>query len=94
MIFIINNLKYDTDKMELITDKTKVFVEHPLLFLGFNGGFVDSIIYKSKKSRYLEVYEKSGKVQGDALSKKEVKMKLMQYDTHKYEELFGKIKEA
>ena len=95
MIFIINNLKYDTDKMELISDKTKKFIKHPLFPLfTLNGRYIDSKIYKSKKSRYLEVYEEWGEFQGCVLSKKEVKTKLIQYDVSKYEELFRKFKEA
>lgn len=89
MIFIINNLKYDTDKMELISDKTRV----PSINVP-RRGYVSSEIYKSKKSRYLEVYANPWEYEGRALSEEEVKKKLMKYDVSKYEELFGEIEEA
>lgn len=104
MIFIDGNLKYDTDKMELISDKTKVFVKLKGLTLAlykaltFNnnitGIYVKGKIYKSKKSRYIEVYNHNDNIQANPLSKRKVKKILKKYDYLKYEELFGKFKEA
>lgn len=104
MIFINGNLKYDTDKMELISDKTKVFVKLKGLTLAlykaltFNnnttGMYVKSKIYKSKKSRYIEVYNYNDNIQANPLSKRKVKKLLKKYDYLKYEELFGKLEDA
>lgn len=105
MIFITDNLKYDTDKMELISDKIKVFVECSGFRLefarkfnsnpnGIYGSYFNGKIYKSKKSRYIAVYEYDYEFYGRPMSEKEVKETLKRYDYLKYEELFGKIKEA
>lgn len=105
MVFVIDKLKYDTEKMDLVSDKTKVKVD----LIGFDLMLAQSInndpdgkyqrniqsnIYVSKKGRYLEIYSYYGKTYGKALDENAVRKKLMQYDLEKYEELFGKIEEA
>lgn len=105
MIFIDGNLKYDTDKMELISDKTKVFVQYSgakLAFVrkfysnpnGTYGNYVNSKIYKTKRSRYIAVYEYDYDFYGRPMSEKKVKETLIKYDYLKYEELFGKLEDA
>lgn len=51
MIFVDaeNKLKYDTDKMELISDKVKMKLGKPF------GILVNAEIYRSKKGRWLGV---------------------------------------
>lgn len=104
MIFIINNLKYDTDKMKLVSEKTKTFVklqgaslEFARMICGDNGNYgkyVDSKIYVSKKGRYLEVFEKDYSCYASVLSEDEVKEALRRYDLEKCEEIFGEYEEA
>ena len=104
MIFIINGLKYDTDKMDLLSDKTRTFVKAEGFELDFArringdngdyGRYVDSKIYVSKKGNYLEVFEKGGYNCGRAISEKEAKEKLTEYDFEKCEEIFGEYEEA
>lgn len=51
MIFVDveNKLKYDTDRMELISDKVKMKLGRPF------GVLVNAEIYRSKKGRWLGV---------------------------------------
>lgn len=105
MVFIIENLKYDTDKMTVISDKTEEFVKSQGFELrwarylnsdplGEYGRYISSTIYKSKNENYLETYEKDYKIIAKAICEEEVKEKLKRYDYEKYEELFGQLKEA
>lgn len=51
MIFVINNLKYDTDKMELISDKCKWNYTHVTSILrGITFYRKDAKLYKSEKN--------------------------------------------
>lgn len=105
MIFVIGDLKYDTDKMTVVSDLTKEFVESNGLELswarylnsdpeGKYGKYISSTIYKGKNGNYLETYEKDYKIIAKAICEKEVKEKLKRYDYKKYEELFGQLEEA
>lgn len=85
MIRIINGLKYDTDKMELITRYTY------RSFSICNGTRKRACkIYKSKKGRYL-------KIDNDIwmpITENGVKRLLMTHDTTTYEKIFGEVEEA
>jgi hypothetical protein len=89
MIFVIDNLKYDTDKMELISEKCD-----------YNDNCIFQIfqtkIWRSKKGNWLVTYTKpfSSTIFAESLTESEVKCLLLKYDLSKYEELFGKIEEA
>ena len=97
-------MKYDTDKMQMLSDKTKVFVEHEGLELmlarqingdnGNYGRYVDSKIFVSDKGNYLEVFEKGCYTYGKAISEEEAKRKLAKYDLEVCEKLFGEFEEA
>lgn len=54
MLFIINNLKYETEKMELVSEKMKKDVT---TYIGFLDSKIlttyDAQLYRSKKGRYL-----------------------------------------
>ena len=96
MIFVFNNLKYDTDKMELISTKC----EHTYI----SSFFGDPIkwhasnvkLFKSKKENWLLTYEKNNldNVYGVALSEEKAKNLLLNYDLEVYEKLFGELEEA
>lgn len=105
MVFIIGDLKYDTDKMAIISNLTKTFVELKGVELEFAryinydrygkyGTYISSTIYKGKNGNYLETYEKDYKIIAKAICENEVKEKLKIYDYKKYEELFGELEEA
>lgn len=98
MIFVIDNLKYDTDKMELISDKCRytVSVSNILLQMVFSEEVLEANLWKSTKDRYLITYKRHGYAKYSAQSLKEEKVKdlLLTYDLAKYEELFGELEEA
>ena len=91
MIFVDveNKLKYDTDKMELISDKVKMEVGRPF------GISVNAEIYRSKKGRWLGVAKwMDGGKKGKVLEENEVQQFLLKYDVGAYEKIFGKLEEA
>ena len=96
MIFVMDNLKYDTDKMELISEKceysyTWVF---PLTHTEMRSYGKDVKLWKSKKGNWLLTYRTDYASIGVKLLEKDVKKLLLDYDLSKYEELFGEIEEA
>ena len=96
MIFVIDNLKYDTDKMELISQKceytyTWIFTLTNTEMRSFGK---DVKLWKSKKGNWLLTYHIDYTSNGVKLSEEEVKKILMKYDLPKYEELFGELEEA
>lgn len=96
MIFVINNLKYDTDHMELISMRCKQSYTMFLFGDSIKMWASDTCLWKSKKNNWLLTYEKNnGTITcGVALTEEEVKEKLMRYDLEAYEKLFGELEEA
>lgn len=96
MIFVIDNLKYDTDKMELISDKCEYTYTWEFTFLKqkMNSFGKDVKLWKSKKGNWLLTYKTDYVSKGVKLLEEEVKKILMKYDLPKYEELFGELEEA
>lgn len=95
MLFVIDNLKYDTDKMELVSEKC--------MYTYPDGLFGNSIIHYGKEvklwrsthNRWLLTYTKGlSTTYAITLTEKEAKNILIQYDIIKYEELFGELEEA
>lgn len=96
MVFVIDNLKYDTDKMELISDKceytyTWVFILTDTEMRSYGK---DVKLWKSKKGNWLLTYRTDCKSEGVKLLEEDVKKLLLKYDLPKYEELFGELEEA
>lgn len=96
MIFVIDNLKYDTDKMELISEKcqysyTWVFT---LTNTRMSSYGKDVKLWKSKKGNWLLTYRTDYHSRGGKLLEEDVKKLLLEYDLSKYEELFGELEEA
>ena len=85
MIRIIDGLKYDTDKMELIAKYT--YGSFSICF-----GICNKTcqIYKSKKGRYLKIYNGIW-IQ---ITENDVKRLLMAHDVTAYEKMFGEVEEA
>lgn len=98
MIFVIDNLKYNTDKMELISEKCDYTYKWTFSLTGTQMSSIahDVKIWRSKKGNWLLTYTKPGYSTNFAntLSEIEVKSLLVRYDLPKYEELFGEIEEA
>lgn len=82
MIRIINGLKYDTNKMELISRYT-----YGSLFMCNKRACK---IYKSKKGRYLKIDNGIW----IPITENDVKRLLMAHDARTYEKMFGEVKEA
>lgn len=96
MIFVIDNLKYDTDKMELISEKceytyTWVFTLTQTEMRSYGK---DVKLWKSRKGNWLLTYNTDYTTKGVKLLEEYVKKLLLKYDLPKYEELFGEIEEA
>ena len=95
MLFVINGLKYDTDKMELISKKCKWMHKGSLLEEPYN--FVCNVnvkLYRSIHNRWLATYKYRGNTYAIALNEKRASNLLKQYDLKKYEQLFGELEEA
>ena len=86
MVFVINKLKYDTDKMTLVSD-----------FLNLKSDYAGKNVklWKSAKGNWLLTYEDPYKNNsGKAIDKEEDANLLLEYDLEKYEEIFGELEEA
>lgn len=91
MIFVDaeNKLKYDTDRMELVSDKVKMEVGRPFRIS------VNAEIYRSKKGRWLGVAKwMDGDKEARVLEENEVQQFLLKYDVGAYEKNFEKPEEA
>ena len=86
-----NKVKYDTDKMELVS--TKIRVEYRDPFWGTQS-FRLGKLYRSKKGKWLAVTENKNLEVPVMVSEEKAKEMLIQYDVDKYEKIFGKLEEA
>ena len=96
MIFVINKLKYDTDKMELISENLKYSYDwvYRITQTRFTSTVDNAKLYRSKKGNWLLTYEANHRITGRRLLKNEAKELLIKHDLKKYEELFGEVPEA
>lgn len=92
MVFVINKLKYDTDKMTLISENC----EH--CYTGCLATFraKDVKLWKSKKGNWLLTFrgDIAYPISGIALTESEAMDLLLKYDLEVYETLFGELEEA
>lgn len=96
MVFVIDNLKYDTDKMELISEKceysyTWVFTLTQTEMRSYGK---DVKLWKSQKGNWLLTYRTDYVSKGVKLLEEDARKLLLKYDLQKYEELFGELEEA
>lgn len=102
MIFVINKLKYDTDKMTLISEKCQY---RWLSSIGFTCLAKEVMLWKSEKGNWLLTYRRdlihpfSGRdliypFSGKALTESEAMDLLLKYDIDAYEKLFGELEEV
>lgn len=85
-----NMVKYDADKMELVSDKVKYTCKNIFGLTVLRSGE----LYKSKKGNWLGVVQKDLEKEIGTVDEETVKKMLMKYDVDKYEEIFGKLEEA
>lgn len=95
MIFVINNLKYDTDKMELISEKCEYSYLSGDLFKLYHYRGKNVKLWRSKKNNWLLTFEKDFCERcGVSLQDEQVKNLLIRYDIEAYEKIFGELEEA
>ncbi len=97
MRFIINGMKYDTDKMEKIANVKKWYATSNMILreiCGDVGEVFTCELWKSSKGNWLLTHEQDYTSIGEAIEKEEAKKLLMKYDPDKYEELFEEIPDA
>lgn len=92
MLFVINNLKYNTDKMKLISTKCEWRWKGSLMDLYFDAREVK--LFRSDKGRWLLVYKADYKTVGRAMTEEEAKNLLKRFDIDTYEKMFGELEEA
>lgn len=90
-IDIENKVKYDTDKMELVSTKIRVKYGRPFWD---TQSFRSGKLYRSKKGKWLAVAEGKNLEVPVMVSEEKAKEMLIQYDVNKYEEIFGELEEA
>lgn len=92
MVFVINNLKYDTDKMERISTKCQYQWKSKL------GNYYlparDVNLFKSSRGRWLLTYKANYSVWAKVLTEDEAKNMLIHFDIDTYEKIFGELEEA
>ena len=96
MVFVIDNLKYDTDKMELISEKCEYTYTWTFILTDtkMSSYGKDVKLWKSKKENWLLTYRTDYVSKGVKLLEEDVKKLLLKYDLQKYEELLGELEEA
>ena len=94
MVFVINNLKYDTDKMELISERCQYCYKSNILgtVVAFDANNVR--LWRSRKGRWLLTYEAGPSTYAKAPSEYEAKNILVKYDLEVYEKIFMELEEA
>lgn len=95
MIFVIDDLKYDTDKMELVSEKCEYVYTYTMFGSEFYSYGNDVQLWKSVHGRWLLTYNCGySTVYPQTLTEQEAKKLLKKYDLDKYEALFGELEEA
>lgn len=91
MVFVINEKKYDTNNMELVTNKFRYEykVSHSI-FGGLTHVTYDTGLYKSEKGNWLVVFDGYGR----AVTEKKAQDMLLKHDYKAYEKQFGELEEA
>lgn len=95
MIFVINDLKYDTDKMKLISEKCEHTYTYTMCGSKFFSYGQDVQLWRSMRGRWLLTYNRGySTTYAKTLTDQEAKNLLKKYDLDRYEELFGELDEA
>lgn len=99
MKFIINKMKYDTEKMEKVAKVKKWYKVENIFTRALYGDkevgmYYECDLWKSKKGNWLVTHENDYKTFAEAINEKEAKDLMMKYATDDYEKMFGDIPEA
>lgn len=95
MIFVINDLKYDTDKMKLISEKCEHTYSYTMFGSEISSYGHDVQLWRSVRGRWLLTYTRGySTTYAKTLTDQEAKNLLKKYDLDKYEKLFGTLDEA
>lgn len=96
MIFVVDKLKYDTDKMRLISEKCKYKYSWTFSLTGQEMSSMgkDVKLWLSSKGNWLLTYCTDYSTRAVKFSVKQAKEILMRYDLEKYELLFEELEEA
>lgn len=98
MKFVIQNKLYDTEKMKLVGRVKKWYEYKGYMMKQIFGEGVgmkyDCDLYRSDKGNWLLVHDGEGVCTGEAISEKEAKSLLMQYDYDAYAKEYGELEEA
>lgn len=86
-------LKFDINKMDVVSSSIKVGKSR-ITILGDITVYVNAVLYKSKKGRYLLSYKINDRYKYELLSEEAVKNLLINDDIDAYERLFGEIEEG
>lgn len=94
MICVIDQIKYDTDKMEMVSDK--IHHEYKVRFLSYSylRDGDHARLWRSHKGRWLMTYGSDCNEYAVPMTENQAKQKLMMYDIATYERLFGELEEA
>lgn len=99
MRFVINGMKYDTEKMEKVANVEKWYEDSshflkaafPEQRLGYR---YNCELWRSEKGNWLLTHKEGAKAIGEAIKGDEAKMLLMRYALNTYENIFGELPEA
>lgn len=100
MKFVINGMKYDTDKMERTAKVEKWYKNNSafarVMFPGQEvGRTYNCELWKSEKGNWLLTHKEDFQAKyGEAIGEEEAKKLLMKYATDVYERMFGELPEA
>jgi hypothetical protein len=96
MIFVIDKLKYDTDKMRLISEKCKYNYSWTVGFtnMKMQSSGKDVKLWLSSKGNWLLTYRTDYFTRAIKFSVEQAEEILIKYDLEKYELLFGELEEA
>lgn len=94
MIFVFNNLKYDTDKMELVSEKCKYVYSSNMFGIDVHYYGKNVKLFRSIKGNWALTYQTDYKIVGIPLDEEKVKELLIKYDLNQYEEFFGELEDA
>ena len=94
MIFAIDNLKFDTSKMELVSERCQYNYKSTFYNCTVNYKGKNVKLFRSKKGNWLLTYETDYEIRGVHLHDNDVRKILIKYDVDKYEQIFGDLEEA
>ena len=84
--YVINDLLYDTKRMQRISHVKKFFME--------SGRDYDCVLYRSKNGRFLIEYDVNRERHAQAISEDMARNLLMHQDYDNYVKLYGELEEA